>query len=106
MRSRMLRQLTREPVLAAGVALAVLPPALLHFLSTEQVAWAGVSHLLFVGASAGAATAAAIALTLAAARRSDGRSMMVGIAFAAMAALLVLHGIATPEVLFDDYGVV
>lgn len=31
---------------------------------------------------------------------------MIGIAFAVMAALLVLHGLATPGVLFDDYGVV
>ena len=102
----MLRQLTREPALAAGIALAVVPPALLHYLSTEKVLWGGVAHTLFVGASAGAATAAAIALTVAAARRGDGRSVMVGTAFAAMAALLVLHGLSTPGVLFDDYGVV
>src|SRR5687767_11333726 len=102
----MLRQLTREPVLAAGVALAVVPPALVHFLSTEKVAWGGFAHALFVGASAGAATVAAIVLTVAAARRNDGRSVMIGSAFAVMAALLVLHGVATPDVLFDDYGVV
>ena len=102
----MLRQLTREPVLAAGVSLAILPPALLHFLSTEKVAWGGVAHAVFVGASAGGATIAAIVLTVAAARRNDGRSVMIGSAFAVMAALLVLHGIATPGVLFDDYGVV
>ena len=47
----MLRQLTREPVLAAGISLAILPPALLHFLSSEKVAWGGVAHALFVGAS-------------------------------------------------------
>jgi putative nucleotidyltransferase with HDIG domain len=102
----MLRQLTREPALAAGVALATIPPALLHYLSTEKVLWGGLAHTVFVGASAGAATVAAIALTIAAARRNDGRSVMVGTAFAVMAALLVLHGIATPGVLFDDYGVV
>jgi putative nucleotidyltransferase with HDIG domain len=102
----MLRQLTREPVLAAGVSLAILPPALLHFLSSEKVTWGGLAHMLFVSASAGAATVAAIVLTVAAARRNDGRSVMVGTAFAVMAALLVLHGIATPGVLFDDYGVV
>ena len=102
----MLRQLTREPVLAAGISLAILPPALLHFLSSEKVAWGGVAHALFVGASAGAATVAAIVLTVAAARRNDGRSVMIGSAFAVMAALLVLHGIATPGVLFDDFGVV
>jgi hypothetical protein len=102
----MLRQLTREPVLAAGITLAIFPPALLHFLSSEKVAWGGLAHALFVGASAGGATVAAIVLTVAAARRNDGRSVMIGIAFAVMAALLVLHGLATPGVLFDDYGVV
>jgi putative nucleotidyltransferase with HDIG domain len=102
----MLRQLTREPVLAAGVSLAILPPALLQFLSSEKVAWGGLAHALFVGASAGGATIAAIVLTVAAARRNDGRSVMIGSAFAVMAALLVLHGIATPGVFFDDYGVV
>jgi putative nucleotidyltransferase with HDIG domain len=102
----MLRHLTREPALAVGLTLAVLPPALLHFLAHDQVAWGGVAHTLVVGASAGAATAAAIALTYAAARRGDGRSVMIGTAFAVMAALLVLHGLATPDVFFDDYGVV
>jgi putative nucleotidyltransferase with HDIG domain len=102
----MLRHLTREPALAVGLTLAVVPPALLHFLAHDKVAWGGMAHTLFVGASAGAATAAAIALTYAAARRGDGRSVMIGTAFAVMAALLVLHGLATPGVLFDDYGVV
>jgi putative nucleotidyltransferase with HDIG domain len=101
-----LRQLTREPILALGTALAVVPPGLMHFLATEQVAWSGVTHALFVTAGAGAATLAAGGLTWAAARRGDGRSVMVGTAFAVMASLLVLHGLATPEVLFDDYGVV
>jgi HD domain len=101
-----LRQLSREPVLALGILLAIGPPSLMHFIASEQVAWGGIAHALFVGASAGAATVAAVVLTVAAARRGDGRSVMIGTAFAAMASLLVLHGIATPEVLFDDYGVV
>jgi len=102
----MLRHLTREPALAVGLTLAVIPPALLHFLAHDKVAWGGVAHMLFVSASAGMATAAAIALTYAAARRGDGRSVMIGTAFAVMAALLVLHGLATPNVLFHDYGIV
>jgi putative nucleotidyltransferase with HDIG domain len=101
-----LRQLSREPVLALGILLAIGPPALMHFLAAEQVAWGGIAHTVFVGASAGAATVAAVVLTVAAARRGDGRSVMIGTAFAVMASLLVLHGIATPDVLFDDYGVV
>ena len=102
----MLRQLSREPVLALGIALAIVPPALMHFFATEKVMWSGYAHAVFVSASAGAATVAAVVLTVAAARRGDGRSVMIGTAFAVMASLLVLHGIATPDVLFDDYGVV
>jgi putative nucleotidyltransferase with HDIG domain len=102
----MLRHLTREPALAVGLTLAVGPPALLHFLAHDKVAWGGVAHTIFVGASAGIATVAAIALTYAAARRGDGRSVMIGTAFAVMAALLVLHGLSTPDVFFDGYGVV
>jgi HD-GYP domain-containing protein (c-di-GMP phosphodiesterase class II) len=101
-----LRQLSREPILALGIALAVVPPGLMHFLASEQVAWGGVAHALFVTAAAGAATAAAIVMTLAAARRNDGRSVMIGTAFSVMAALLVLHGVSTPDVIFHDYGVV
>ena len=102
----MLRQLSREPVLALGITLAVVPPALVHFFATEQVAWGGVAHLVFVSVAAGAATVAAIVLTISAARRGDGRSVMIGTAFSAMAGLLVIHGIATPDVFVDDYGVV
>jgi hypothetical protein len=48
--------------------------------------WSGLAHALFVSFSAGAATVAAVVLTVAAARRGDGRSVMIGTAFAAMAA--------------------
>jgi hypothetical protein len=76
-----MRHLLREPVLALGAALAVFPPAALHFLATERVSFGTASHVLFVGLSAGAATAAAIALTAAGARRGDGRTVVVGTAF-------------------------
>jgi putative nucleotidyltransferase with HDIG domain len=106
MRPAMLRQLTREPALAAGITFAVVPPALMHFFSHEKVMWSGMAHALFVSLSAGAATIAAVWLTVAAARRGDGRSVMIGTAFAAMAALLTLHGLSTPGVIFSGYGVV
>ena len=102
----MLRQLSREPLLALGIALAVVPPAVIHFFATEKVGWGGVAHLVFVTAGAGAAIAAAIVLTISAARRGDGRSVMIGTAFSVMAGLLVLHGVATPDVFVHDYGVV
>lgn len=100
------RPLLREPQLALGIALAVVPGAVLHFFATEQVAFGSAAHTIFVGVTAAVATVAAIALTIAAARRRDGRAVMLGTAFSVMAALLVLHGIATPYFLFGPNGVV
>ena len=100
-----MRHLLREPALAFGAALALVPPAVLHFFATEQVSFGGPTHLLFVGLSAGGATAAALALTVAGARRGDGRTVVIAMAFSVMAALLVVHGVATPGLLVDDSGV-
>ena len=52
-----------------------------------------------------AAAAAAVALTIVGARFSDTRTVLVGTAFAAMAALLALHGLSTPGFLFGYSGV-
>ena len=53
-------------------------------------------HFYAVGVTALAAAAAAVALTIVGARFSDTRTVLVGTAFAVMAALLALHGLATP----------
>jgi HD-GYP domain-containing protein (c-di-GMP phosphodiesterase class II) len=66
----------------------------------------GDLHFAGVGLSALAASLAAIALTVMGARRRDGRTVLVGTAFSVMAALLALHGIATPGILVGDNGVV
>jgi HD-GYP domain-containing protein (c-di-GMP phosphodiesterase class II) len=66
----------------------------------------GDLHFAGVGLSALAASLAAIALTIIGARRRDGRTVLVGTAFSVMAALLALHGIATPGILVGDNGVV
>jgi putative nucleotidyltransferase with HDIG domain len=96
-----MRHLLREPVLALGAALALVPPATLHFLAGEHVNFASSTHVLFVGLSAGAASAAALALTAAGARKRDGRTVVIATAFSVMAALLVVHGIATPGFLVE-----
>jgi HD-GYP domain-containing protein (c-di-GMP phosphodiesterase class II) len=101
-----MRQLLREPLLAAGASFAIVPPALLHFFSREQVLWGGWAHFSVVAATAGAATAAAIALTVVGARRRDARVVGLGTAFSVMAALLVVHGVATPGILAEMNGVV
>ena len=89
-----------------GGALAALPLASLHFFSREQVQFGGSVHFIGVGLTALVAAAAAIALTIVGARRRDARTVLVGTAFSAMAALLALHGIATPGMLIGPNGVV
>jgi HD domain len=100
-----MRHLLREPVLALGAALALFPPATLHFLATDEVSFSSAAHVLFVSLTAVGATAAAIALTVVGAKRGDGRTVVIGTAFSVMAALLVVHGIATPGFLVEYPGV-
>jgi HD domain len=94
------------PILVLGGAMAAFPTAAGHFFAREKVAFGGMLHFGGVGLTALAATAAAIALTIIGARRNDGRTVLIGTAFSVMAALLALHGIATPDVLMGYNGVV
>jgi putative nucleotidyltransferase with HDIG domain len=90
---------------AAGTV-ALLPPVLLHLTSGNQVALTGTVHFWAVGLSAAVATAAGIALSVAGRRRRDARSVLVGTAFTVMAALLFVHGLASPGVIVGMNGVV
>jgi HD domain-containing protein len=101
-----MRQLSREPALALGAALALVPPAILHFFATRPTIFDGGTHFFFVGLSALAATGSAVVLTVVGARRGDGRTVVIATAFSVMAALLVVHGISTPGFLVGDNGVV
>ncbi len=94
------------PALALCAAGAILPAATLHFLGREEVHLSSTVHFWAVGATAFAATAAALALTVVGARRSDARTVLVGTAFTVMAALLALHGLASPGILVDFNGLV
>jgi putative nucleotidyltransferase with HDIG domain len=94
------------PVLILGGALAAFPTAAGHFFARDKVAFGGDLHFAGVGLTALAATVAAVVLTVIGARRHDGRTVLIGTAFSVMAALLALHGIATPGVLMGDNGVV
>src|SRR5918996_1280645 len=82
------------PALALCAAGATLPAATVHFLGREEVHIPSIFHFWAVGATAFAATAAALALTVVGARREDARTVIVGTAFSVMAALLALHGLA------------
>jgi len=94
------------PILVFGGALAAFPTAAGHFFGGEQVTFGGPLHFGGVGLTALAAAVAAVALTIIGAWRRDGRTVLVGTAFSVMAALLALHGIATPGILIGDNGVV
>jgi HD-GYP domain-containing protein (c-di-GMP phosphodiesterase class II) len=94
------------PILAFGGSAAALPALLLHFFGGDTAAITGGWHFFGVGMSALAAALAALLLTAAGARRQDGRTVLVGTAFAAMAALLGLHGLATPGFIVGMNGVV
>ncbi len=93
-------------MLALAAFMACVPPALLHFVGRDKVAFGGDAHFWGVALGALVATVSAAALTVVGARRRDGRAVLVGSAFCVMAALLVLHGLTTPGVLVEMNGVV
>ncbi len=94
------------PLLVLGGAFAAFPLAALHFFSRQKVQFGGYVHFGGVGVTAAVAAVAAVVLTIVGARRRDGRTVLVGTAFSAMAALLALHGIATPGILVGYNGIV
>jgi hypothetical protein len=94
------------PALALGSAAAVFPFAAIYAVAHRHVMLSGQVHFVGVGLTALTAALAALVLTIAGARRRDGRTVLVGTAFTVMASLLALHGLATPGVLIGTNGVV
>ena len=85
---------------------AVVPAGVVHMFGSNEVQIDGTVHFLPIAISAGLAAAAALALTIFGARRGDGRAVLIGTAFSSMAALLSIHGLATPGFILGDNGVV
>ena len=94
------------PALTLGVIVAALPFAVIYSVAHRHAHFSGQVHFSGVGLTALAAALAALALTIAGARRRDSRTVLVGTAFSVMASLLALHGIATPGILIGMNGVV
>jgi putative nucleotidyltransferase with HDIG domain len=90
-------------MLAVGAAAAAIPGLTVLAFGHTSVAIPAPVHFYAVGLTAFAAFAASAALTVIGARFKDTRTVLIGTAFAVMAALLALHGIATPGVLFPEY---
>lgn len=96
-----------RPFLLGGGLVAALVPAILQVtIGHIEVGFSSPLHFYAVGFSALTAAVASVALTWFGARRHDTRTMLVGTAFAAMASLLALHGLATPGILVGMNGVV
>src|SRR5688500_1668548 len=105
--SGMRRSTSRHIVLAlVGLVIAAVPLVWMQAVAHRHVMFGGQAHFRWVGLTALAAAVAAVALTVAGARKRDARTVIVGTAFSTMAALLALHGIATPGILVGMNGVV
>ena len=103
--ARLLHQRTVS-LLALLAACAVVPGAVIHFFGETEVEIPGGVHFFALGISAGLAAVAAVVLTISGARRGDARSVLIGAAFSAMAALLSIHGLATPGFIVGMNGLV
>jgi HD-GYP domain-containing protein (c-di-GMP phosphodiesterase class II) len=91
------------PVLLAAASVSV-PAAAVHYVIGEGRAPVGyVTHFVVILLASAIAGSAALALTTVGARREDGRVVVVGTAFSAMAALLAVHGLATEDVLVGEH---
>ena len=91
---------------AAAAVAAALPAAVLLVVGEHVIEVDGWVHFTGVGLAAAVATGAALGLTVAGAVQGDGRAVVAGLAFSLMAALLCLHGAATPGVVVEMNGVV
>src|SRR3954465_9324757 len=87
-------------------AAAILPGAALGAFGGTTVAVGGAQHFAIVAVAALVAAVASAGLTRAGVRRRDGRTVVLGTAFSTMTAMLAVHGLATPGVLFGPNGVV
>lgn len=90
----------------AGGVVAIVPPALIHFVSRDQVMLSSGTHFWSVVLSALLATAAGAALSYGGWRNGDARAVLVGTAFTVMASLLLVHGFASPGFIVEMNGVV
>jgi putative nucleotidyltransferase with HDIG domain len=91
------------PGIVAGAMAAVAPALIECGFGETHVSISPTVHFYAVGMTALGAAAASVALTGIGARFQDTRTVLIGTAFAVMAALLALHGLGTPGFIFPDY---
>jgi HD-GYP domain-containing protein (c-di-GMP phosphodiesterase class II) len=91
------------PAVLAGALTAAAPALVEVGFGKTPVSIPPTVHFYAVGMTALGAAAASIALTVIGARLADTRTVLIGTAFAVMAALLALHGLGTPGFIFPEY---
>jgi putative nucleotidyltransferase with HDIG domain len=96
----------RLAFLALTAACASLPAAIVHFFGANTYYPPSWVHFVLIAVGASIAAAAALALTIAGARRKDGRTVLLGTAFTVMTALLAVHGFATPGIVVGETGII
>lgn len=104
-----MRLILRERLVPLAVLVgvgAVLPFVLLVGFGHRMVMFGTPMHFVGVGVSALAAAAVSLALTIVGVRRNDGRVVLIGTGFTIMAALLAIHGLATPGAVIGMNGVI
>src|SRR5262245_26185778 len=100
-----LRHVLSPGHLLAAAATAV-PVVVVLFGSRVPLDSTPGEHFWPVLVGAGVAAFVSAWLSLAGARARDGRTLFLGIAFSTMAALLAVHGFATPGVVAGPNGVI
>lgn len=99
--------LRRHAPIAGVLVVAALPWVAAYLLAAGHMLMVpGMVHLVAVSAAGALAGVAAIGLSVIAARSHDGRAVLLGLGFAVMSVMLVVHALATPGELLGDNGVV
>lgn len=104
-----MRLLLRERIVPFAILLSIgglLPVGLLVGVGHRMVMFGTPVHFVGVGVSALVAAAVSLALTVVGVQRNDGRVALIGTGFTVMAALLAIHGLATPGVIVGMNGVI
>jgi hypothetical protein len=89
-----------------AAAAAAVPLLVMATVGNKPVPFNPQAHFWPVVVAAGIAAVVAAGLTLAGVRARDGRAILLGTAFSTSAALLAVHGFATPGVIVGPNGVI
>jgi hypothetical protein len=93
-------------VLALVAAAGAIPMAVILVFGHSMLMVSMKLHFVVVGLEGLVGLGAALALTAVAVRRADARTVLFGIAFSTMTAMLIAHALASPTVLIGGNGLV